>query len=114
MLPISYTPVFMSRKAKALSAYIEAQPEKKLSITLEKPNAAVRDYDEGEFDTDLVVIGVVIDGQVYVDGFEMSEETKKAIMEVKDGKAVKVTMFADDLDADTFPSVELDDSEAGQ
>lgn len=95
------------RKAKPLSVYLNALPEKRLTLTLEKPNAAVRDYPEGDFETDLVVIGVVIDNQVYVDGFEMTEETKKEVMKVAAGEAVKVTLIADDLDADTFPSVEL-------
>lgn len=95
------------KKAKPLSVYLNSLPEKKLTLDLQKPNAAIKDYDEGEFETDLVIIGVVIDGQPYVDGFEMEESVKQELRKVMAGESVKVTLIADDMDADSFPSAVL-------
>lgn len=92
-------------KAKPFGQYLKSLPEKKLTITLQKPNAAVKDYDEGDFPLDLVAVGAVIDGQTYIDGFEMTPEVKKKLMGVLSGEAVTVTLVADDSDADNFPSV---------
>lgn len=97
----------MVKKAKNLAAYLLGLPEKKLTVTLQRPNAAVRDYDEGDFPLDLVAVGVMIEGVPYITGFEMTKEVKDELMKVQVGEAVKVTMIADDSDDDTFPSIVL-------
>lgn len=97
----------MAKKAKNLASYLAALPEKKMKITLQKPNAAVRDYDEGDFPLDLVAVGVIIENQPYITAFEMTKDVKDKIMEVQAGAAVTVAMIADDADADTFPSIVL-------
>lgn len=96
----------MRVRSKPFASYLASLPDQRLEIVLQAPNGAVKDYAEGEFDSDLVVVGAVIDGQPYVDGFEMTPEVKDVLMNVRGGKAVKVVLVADDSDSDFFPSVE--------
>lgn len=95
------------QKAKPLGIYLLSLPEKRLTITLEKPNACVHDYAEGEFPMDLVTVGVIIDNQKYIEGFEMTDEVKKELMKIQGGEAVTVTLIADEADADSFPTIEI-------
>lgn len=94
-------------KAKRFDTYLAALPEKKLTLILQIPTASVKDFAEGDFETDLLAIGAKVNGLVYIGAFETTPEVKRAILEVQSGHAVQVTLLADDDDADNFPSVVL-------
>ena len=94
-------------KAKNLAAYLLSLPEKRITLTLQRPNARVHDYADGDFPLELVAVGVMIDGQRYISAFEMTNDVRDELMKVEAGVAVKVTLIADDSDSDTFPSIEL-------